>query len=129
MRILYKNQRGSALLEVMIALAIIAMVAMVAATVLGRGLVSYHDRMHKYWLTEFARSVLTEYTSTYPNMPASGERSGGWNWSVEEHIVENTVFQSPEIPIYYVKLLVNTWNSHDPDIVVSVTAWMARRRE
>lgn len=121
------RERGSILLEALIAFALIAAFAVTVLTTLMDAAGTTSGRASDFWLAEYARSKAEEFSELPGPLERQGQDPGGWNWKIE---TERTYpdGRSPfdkELALY--RLTLSVWNAGDPSQVVKAETILARR--
>jgi type II secretory pathway pseudopilin PulG len=125
-----KGQRrvrgGFTLLETLIAFSILMVVlGTVYATAISMTRRS-HSANDRRALSELAYSVLTEFTTTYPNMPSRGTFGSIYQWDVTE--TSYPVDGSEQlIGARYLEIEARVWRMQAPEIQQSIRTLLAIR--
>ena len=122
------GQAGFTFLEVLISLALTAIVVGTVLVTFSRAATVQAERLHDLWLAEFALSVLEEYRVTFPEMPISGATAGGWQWKISETVASPNPPGSLDGEMVYVSISATVWQAVRPDQTYLATTLIARRK-
>jgi type II secretory pathway pseudopilin PulG len=120
-------ERGFTFLEVLLSLAMTALVMMTVMMTFSRAATLQAERLRSLWLAEFAVSALEEYKVTYPEMAQSGGTADGWQWQIEEDLVSPNPPGSLDGEMTYVAISATVWRKDRPDQTHAATTLVARR--
>lgn len=119
------SQRGFALMETLIAFALVAMAAGTLAGLFAWNASTQKLRADRLLLAEFARSTLEEYSATYPLMAPEGEAPGGWHWAIAAEPVVPDQVERLQGQITYFALTVKVWNGAAPALQIEAETLLA----
>lgn len=127
LRAVRNAQSGITLLEVLVAFAIVAVVMVSVFESLPWLAMQQAKRLHDLWLSEYARSVLEEYSVTGPSVATSGQSPGGWHWQISETDVRPNPLGPMDTDMGYVSATARVWNESEPNSVTEANTLLARR--
>jgi prepilin-type N-terminal cleavage/methylation domain-containing protein len=120
------DDAGFSLLEVVVSLAITALVMSVVLTILPGTSTKQADRLRALHASEFAFSLLEEYRVTFPDMAVEGDDPSGWSWRVSERTVEPNPPGVLDGRMAFAEVTVTVWRRDDPDQQTSTSGLVAR---
>lgn len=119
---------GFVLLDALIAFALVAIVLSAIYLALPATATRQTERLHRFYATEFALSVLEDHRATFPAMASEGRDQTGWIWALTERVVEPDPPGSLAAQISYHEVTVTVWHEDRPDTRQTLTTLVARRR-
>lgn len=121
------TRAGFTLFEVLIAFAIVALTMVAVMALFAQATSQQVERLRELRLAEFARSVLEEYSETWPDMAQSGVAAGIWHWQVNEITETPNPPSSIDSELGYFRVTARVWKSDMPEMAYEVSTLMARR--
>lgn len=116
------------MLEVLVAFVIATLMVVTVMTTFAWSIAKQTERLRDLWLTEFARSVLVEYSQAFPDMAKSGVDPGGWHWELSEGERSPNPPSPLDAEMLYLEVTARVWNDARPKQVKEVSGLQARRR-
>lgn len=125
-----RSEEGVALLELLIAIALVAMFLTGAIIYQSRAAKDQRQRLDEFLLTEFAHGKIEEWSvGGYVATEFSGSVDGGWNWRMVESDALSMKPSSLDSLVAFKQLEVEVWHDSRPNFRVSTSAIIARRRQ
>lgn len=119
---------GFVLLDALIAFALAALVLSAILIALPATTRHQTERLNRLYATEFAVSVLEEYRATSPIMAMEGSDPTGWAWNITEREMDLNAPGNLTLQISYFEVIITVWHKARPDVRLSHTTVVARRR-
>lgn len=125
-----RSEEGVALLEVLIAIALVAMFLTGALIYQSRAATDQRQRLDKLLLTEYAHGKIEEWSvGGHAATELSGSVDGGWNWRMVESDALSMKPSSLDSLVAFKQLEIEVWHDSRPNSRVSASAIVARRRQ
>jgi hypothetical protein len=125
-----RSEEGVALLEVLIAIALVAMFLAGVLVYQSRAAADQRQRLDNLLLTEFAYGKLEEWSiGGAAATDFTGSSDSGWHWEIEEVDAPVVEPSSLDSLVVFRQIEVVAWHDNRPDFRVSVSAVVARRRQ
>lgn len=115
------------MIEAMVAFAIMAIIIGATMITLGNATRLQAERLQSLELAEVSRSILEEYTVSYPNLPRSGEANGTWSWRISERAIVPDPPGVLAAVMEYVEIGLQVWRTDRPERILETSTLMARR--
>lgn len=118
---------GFALLDTMIAFAIVSLVIVAGYTAASSALSQGTRVAERYALSEFAAAVLVQYVVTYPDTPADGTYRNRFAWRIVERPFVPAGLAQSGLDIHYRAVEVTVWERFAPERTLQRETITSRR--
>lgn len=124
-----KSDHGVALLEALIAIALVAVFLTGALIFQSRAAGNQRLKLDEFLLTEFAHGKIEErITGGEVATDLAGSSAGGWNWEMTETDAQAINSSGLDGLIVFKEIKVDVWHDARPGFRVSASTVVARRR-
>lgn len=123
-----RRQRGMTLLEILVALSIMAISLGMIYRATGSNARSVGDLDRYQYAVQLAQSIMDSRDSVYESGWNESGQSNGYQWSVQSAPFKTGVDESPNIPVLHEVHISVNWAEGDRPRVFELTTLRAQRR-
>ncbi|MEG0922388.1 MAG: prepilin-type N-terminal cleavage/methylation domain-containing protein [Comamonas sp.] len=123
-----KGQRGMTLLELLVALAIMAISLGMIYRATGSSARSVGDLDRYQYAVQLAESLMASRDSVYESGWNEAGESNGYQWSIQSAPFKTDVGEAPNIPLLHEVHIAVTWSDGDKSKLFELTTLRAQRK-